>query len=63
MAKKTGTENKRPSRVLMYFYMFFLVLSVVVTVKTCKIQNNWEPNPKFVKEFLPSTISSWTARS
>ena len=53
MAKKTGTENKRPSRVLMYFYMFFLVLSVVVTVKTCKIQNNWEPNPKFVKEFLP----------
>lgn len=54
MAKKTGIENKRPSRVLMYFYLFFLFLSVVVTVKIYRIQNSWEPNEKFVKEFLPS---------
>jgi cell division protein FtsI (penicillin-binding protein 3) len=54
MAKKTGIENKRPSRVLMYFYLFFLFLSVVVTVKIYHIQNSWEPNEKFVKEFLPS---------
>lgn len=38
----------------MYFYMFFLFLSVVVTVKIYRIQNSWEPNEKFVKEFLPS---------
>ena len=54
MAKKTGTENKRPSRVLMYFYLLFLVLSIVVTVKIYIVQNIWEPNPKFIKEFLPS---------
>lgn len=38
----------------MYFYLFFLFLSVVVTVKIYRIQNRWEPNEKFVKEFLPS---------
>ena len=38
----------------MYFYLFFLFLSVVVTVKIYRIQNSWEPNEKFVKEFLPS---------
>ena len=54
MAKKTGIENKRPSRVLMYFYLFFLLLSVVVTIKIYRIQYSWEPNEKFVKEFLPS---------
>lgn len=54
MAKKTGTDNRRPSRVLMYFYLFFLVLSIVATVKIYIIQNVWVPNPKFVKEFLPS---------
>ncbi len=54
MAKKTGIENKRPSRVLMYFYLFFLSLSVVVTIKIYSIQYSWEPNEKFVKEFLPS---------
>lgn len=54
MAKKTVIENKRPSRVLMYFYLFFLLLSVVVTIKIYRIQYSWEPNEKFVKEFLPS---------
>ena len=38
----------------MYFYLFFLVLSIVAAVKIYIIQNVWEPNPKFVKEFLPS---------
>ena len=54
MAKKIDRENKRPSRVLMYFYLLFLCLSVVVTLKIYSIQNLWEPNPKFVREFLPS---------
>lgn len=38
----------------MYFYLFFLLLSVVVTIKIYRIQYSWEPNEKFVKEFLPS---------
>lgn len=38
----------------MYFYLFFLFLSVVVTIKIYRIQYSWEPNEKFVKEFLPS---------
>lgn len=54
MAKKMGIENKRPSRVLMYFYLFFLFVSVVVTIRIYRIQHSWEPNEKFVKEFLPS---------
>jgi cell division protein FtsI (penicillin-binding protein 3) len=54
MAKKTGIENKRPSRVLMYFYLAFLFMSFVVTIKIYRIQNSWEPNEKFVKEFLPT---------
>ena len=53
MAKKK-TDNRRPSRVLMYFYLLFLCLSFVIVSKIYKIQNSWEPNPKFVKEFLPS---------
>ncbi len=53
MAKKIGTDNRRPSRVLMYFYLFFLVMSFVVVGKIYFIQNRWEPNPKFVKEFIP----------
>lgn len=54
MAKKTGIENRRPSRVLMYFYLLFLFISIVVTIKIYRIQNSWEPNPKFIDEFLPS---------
>lgn len=54
MGKKLNTDNKRPSRVLMYFYLFFLLLSVVAAVKIYVIQNIWEPNPKFIREFLPS---------
>ena len=54
MAKKTGIENRRPSRVLMYFYLFFLLISIVVTIKIYRIQHSWEPNPKFIEEFLPS---------
>lgn len=53
MANRTGTENKRPSRVLMYIYMLFLVIAVIVVIRIYSIQNSWEPNPKFVKEFLP----------
>ena len=54
MAKKTGIENRRPSRVLMYFYLLFLFISIVITIKIYRIQNSWEPNPKFIDEFLPS---------
>lgn len=53
MAKKTGTDNRRPSRVLMYFYLFFLVMSIIVIIEIYQIQNQWEPNPKFKKEFIP----------
>lgn len=53
MAKQT-TDNRKPSRVLMYFYLVFLGLSVIAAIKIYRIQNRWEPNPKFVKEFLPS---------
>lgn len=38
----------------MYFYLFFLCLSVIVTIKIHIIQQAWEPDPEFVKEFLPS---------
>lgn len=38
----------------MYGYLFCLVLSVVIIVRIYKIQHSWEPNPKFVKEFLPT---------
>lgn len=37
----------------MYFYLFFLVMSFIVVGKIYFIQNGWEPNPKFVKEFIP----------
>ena len=53
MAKKTGIDNRRPSRVLMYFYLFFLVMSVIVIIEIYQIQNSWEPNPKYKKEFVP----------
>lgn len=38
----------------MYFYLFFLFLSVVVTIKIYTLQHVWEPDPEFEKEFLPS---------
>ena len=38
----------------MYFYLGFLGLSVIAAAKIWWIQNSWEPNPKFAKEFLPS---------
>lgn len=38
----------------MYAYLGTLVLSVIITIKIYRIQNHWEPNSKFVKEFLPS---------
>ena len=53
MAKKTGADNRTPSRVLMYFYLLFLFISVIVVIKIYRIQNSWEPNPKFAWEFRP----------
>lgn len=47
-------ENRRPSRVLMHFYMLFLAVSLVVIGKIIYIQYIWEPNPKFVKDFKPA---------
>lgn len=52
MAKKEN-KLKRPGRVLMYAYLGTLILSVVIVVRIYKIQNEWEPDPKFIKEFLP----------
>lgn len=53
MAKTEG-EIKRAGRVLMYAYIGSLILSVIIVNKIYKIQHSWEPNPKFVKEFLPT---------
>lgn len=53
MAKSEG-EIKRAGRVLMYAYIGSLILSFVIVNKIYKIQHSWEPNPKFVKEFLPT---------
>ena len=53
MAKTEG-EIKRAGRVLMYAYIGSLILSCVIVNKIYKIQHEWEPNPKFVKEFLPT---------
>lgn len=53
MAKTEG-EIKRAGRVLMYAYIGSLILSVIIVNKIYKIQHEWEPNPKFVKEFLPA---------
>ena len=47
-------EKRRPSRVLMHFYMLFLAVSLVVIGKIIYIQYIWEPNPKFVKDFKPA---------
>lgn len=47
-------ERRRPSRVLMHFYMLFLAVSLVVIGKIIYIQYIWEPNPKFVKDFKPA---------
>lgn len=47
-------EKRRPSRVLMHFYMIFLAISVVIIGKIAYLQYIWEPNPKFVKDFKPA---------
>lgn len=47
-------ERRRPSRVLMYFYLFFLVVSVIVVGRIIYLQYIWEPNPKFVRHFQPA---------
>ena len=49
---KTGNieekEKRRPSRVLMFFHIFFLLISIIY------IQWIWEPNQKFIRHFQPS---------
>lgn len=59
MAKREN-NLKRPGRVLMYAYLGTLVLSVIIAVKIYRIQNDWEPNPKFIKEFLPMKHLEYT---
>ena len=38
----------------MYFYLFLLCMSVIITLRIYHIQNIWETDPEFEKEFLPS---------
>ena len=52
MAKKED-QQKWPSRVLMYGYLACLALSVIFVRQIYKIQHDWKPNPKVVKELLP----------
>ena len=47
-------ERRRPSRVLMYFYLFFLAVSLVIIGRIAYIQFIWKPDPKFIKHFQPS---------
>ena len=37
----------------MYFYIFFLVLSVVIVRKIYRIQHSWEPIQEHIENFLP----------
>lgn len=54
MATREEKEKRRPSRVLMYFYLFFLSLSVIVIGRIYYIQHVWEPNQKHIEHFLPA---------
>lgn len=54
MATKEDKAKRRPSRVLMHFYLFFLALSIVVAGRIYQIQHVWKPNPKHVEFFLPA---------
>ena len=47
-------EKRRPSRLLMFIYVFFLCISVLVIGKVLYIQYVWQPNPKFEKDFMPA---------
>jgi len=55
---KTGNieekEKRRPSRVLMFFHIFFLLISIIVIGRIFYIQWIWEPNQKFIRHFQPS---------
>lgn len=54
MATKEEKAKRRPSRVLMHFYLFFLALSIVIIGRIYHIQHVWEPNPKHIEFFLPA---------
>lgn len=47
-------DKKKPSRWLMYFYLLFLLLSVVIIGRIIYIQYIWKPVPEHVKHFRPS---------
>lgn len=52
----SGTEDKdkrRPSRILMYFYILFLLVSVTVAGRILYIQYFWKPDPQFAHHFRP----------
>ena len=51
---KEERERRRPSRWLMYFYIFFLLVSLVVIGRVAYIQYIWKPNPAFIEHFQPS---------
>ncbi len=59
MAKKDN-QLKRPSRILMYAYLFCIALSIIFVRKIYKIQHEWEPNPKVAKELLPKKYQKKT---
>ncbi len=46
-------DKRRPSRILMYFYVLFLLASVTIAGRILYIQYIWKPDHKFAHHFRP----------
>lgn len=46
-------DKRRPSRILMYFYVLFLLASVTIAGRILYIQYIWKPDHKFAHHFSP----------
>lgn len=53
-------EAHKTSRILWYFYIMFLLLSVIVIFKMVHIQFIWEPDPNTVDYFRPKKYQQTT---
>lgn len=56
--KKTqkGKDKHRISRVLWVFYCFFLIASIVITIRISRIQNSWKPDQQTLSIFAPKNV-------
>lgn len=53
MSEQNNNEQHRISRILVYFHVVFLVLSIAIIVKIFCIQVFWEPRTEYYKYFVP----------